>query len=211
MKICEIYAGIQGESTNAGLPCVFIRLTGCNLRCSYCDSVYSYEEGREMSREEILGEVGGYGLGLVELTGGEPLLQDGVRGLAEALIGAGYRLLIETNGSLDIGGIDLGAAVIMDIKTPGSGAAGSLRTENLGLLKAGDEVKFVLTDRADYEWAVGMVDRHGLTDKAAVLFSPAYGRLEPAALAEWIVRDRLKVRLNLQLHKLMYDKDRRRV
>ncbi|MCC6346989.1 MAG: radical SAM protein, partial [Nitrospirales bacterium] len=152
MRVCEIFAGIQGESSHAGLPCVFVRLTGCNLRCIWCDTTYAYEEGREMSREEVLARVGEFGIGLVELTGGEPLLQGEAFPLASELLDEGYTVLIETNGSVSIREVDPRAVVIMDIKTPKSGMFSRMDLGNLEHLKPADEVKFVVMDREEYEW-----------------------------------------------------------
>jgi 7-carboxy-7-deazaguanine synthase len=211
MRVCEIFAGIQGESTYAGLPCVFVRLTGCNLRCAYCDTTYAYEEGAEMTGDEVIDHVRGYGLRLVEITGGEPLLQADAKPLAGRLLDLGYKVLIETNGSVDIGGMDCRAVVVMDVKTPGSGVSDSVRKENFGLLKKTDELKFVITDRADYEWAVDMIGRYGLTGKCVVLFSPAFGTLPAEEVCKWTIEDRLDARINLQLHKYIYGPYRRGV
>lgn len=204
MKVCEIFASIQGESTYAGTPCTFVRMTGCNLRCSYCDTAYAYEEGSEIAGEEILRKIEAIGLKTVEITGGEPLLQDEVPLLAEQLVRKGYRVLIETNGSQDIRRIDRQAVIILDIKTPGSGMAEKMLFSNLPLLKPRDEVKFVIAGRSDYEWAKAVIDEHSLKGKCTILFSPAFGMLEPRQLAEWILEDRLEVRLNLQMHKYIY-------
>jgi 7-carboxy-7-deazaguanine synthase len=211
MKVCEIFASIQGESTYAGLPCIFVRLTGCNLRCSYCDTKYAYDEGLEMTVEEIMGCVRGYGLNLVEITGGEPLLQPDVLPLILQLLDSGVNVLVETNGSMEIGDVDKRAAIIMDVKTPGSGMSDSVLIANFDLLKRIDEVKFVITDRSDYEWARELVRQHRLSDKCSVLFSPAYLQLESAYLSGWIIDDKLPVRLNLQLHKYIYSPDQRGV
>jgi 7-carboxy-7-deazaguanine synthase len=211
LKVCEIFTSIQGETTHSGLPCTFVRFTGCNLRCSYCDTVYAYDEGREYSDEEILAEVSNRDAGLVAVTGGEPLLQAGVPRLVSRLIGGGYKVLVETNGTLSIKDIDPGATVVMDIKAPGSGMSGRTDLGNLGLLKPSDEVKFVLTDRWDYEWAREFIMRHGLDNKCIVLLSPAYGVLKPDELAEWMLKDRLRARLNLQLHKYLFGPDKRGV
>ena len=205
MKVCEIFASIQGESTYAGLPCVFIRLTGCNLRCVYCDTAYAYDEGREMSLEEIVEAVIPHGIGLVEVTGGEPLLQAETRALVAVLLDKGFGVLIETNGSVDIGGVDRRAVIIMDIKTPGSGMSGEMALGNLKLLTPRDEVKFVITGRDDYEWTKGFIKTHGLEGRCKILLSPAYGALPPRELLKWILEDRLPVRLNLQLHKYIFD------
>jgi 7-carboxy-7-deazaguanine synthase len=211
MNICEIFAGIQGESSFAGLPCVFIRMSGCNLRCLYCDTSYSYEGGDEMTADEIIETVNRFGLGLVEITGGEPLLQADIKMLIARLLDLGYKALVETNGTLDISGIDQRVVVIMDVKTPGSGAQDSFLRENFDMLKKNDELKFVLTDRNDYDWAVRTIREYGLSGKCSILFSPAFGRLYPEELAAWIIGDRLNVRLNLQLQKYIYGPDVRGV
>ncbi len=211
MKVCEIFASIQGESTFAGIPCTFIRMTGCNLRCSYCDTVYAYEEGTGLTDEEIVGKIEAIGLKTVEITGGEPLLQGEVFPLVKNLLDRGYRVLIETNGSQDIRGIDERAVIILDIKTPGSGMAERMRLSNLALLKPEDEVKFVITDRKDYEWSRAIVREHHRAGRYKVLFSPAFGMLDPRDLSRWILEDRLDVRLNVQLHKYIYGPETRGV
>lgn len=208
MKICEIFSSIQGESSYAGLPCIFVRLSGCNLRCSYCDTTYAYEDGFEMTQEEVMEEVRKSGLDLVEITGGEPLIQDEVFPLIDRLINDGYRVLIETNGSIDIGKVNKEAIIIMDVKTPGSGMATGTMLSNLTLLKKQDEVKFVLCDREDYEWAKEFIKSHSLTEKCNVLFSPAFEMIDPERLSRWIVGDRLNVRLNIQIHKYIYSLSR---
>lgn len=204
MKICEIFGSIQGESSYAGFPCTFIRLSGCNLRCTYCDTTYAYEEGIEMTVEEVIGEVRKSGINLVEITGGEPLLQAETFALIDRLISEGYKVLIETNGSMDIGKVNRKAIIIMDIKTPGSGMSSEIMYSNLSLLKREDEVKFVLCSREDYEWAKEFVKTHQLTERCTVLFSPAFGMLDPEGLSRWIIEDKLNVRLNLQIHKYIY-------
>jgi 7-carboxy-7-deazaguanine synthase len=211
MKVCEIFASIQGESTYAGLPCVFVRLTGCNLRCSYCDTRYAYDEGRDMTEDEIVEAVRSYGFKLVEITGGEPLLQNEVLPLISRLIDSGLRVLIETNGSVNISDVDGRATIIMDVKTPGSGMSETLHAANFEHLKRTDELKLVITSSADYEWAKEIAAKFGLSEKCSVLFSPAYGMIQPSDLSEWILRDRLPVRLNLQLHKYIYHPDQRGV
>ncbi|MEK6672593.1 MAG: radical SAM protein, partial [Nitrospirota bacterium] len=153
MKVCEIFKGIQGESTHAGVPCIFLRLTGCNLRCLYCDTAYAYEDGVELSEDEIVSRVAEYGTKTVEITGGEPLIQEGTRRLITRLLDSGYEVLVETNGSVDIDGVDRRAVIILDIKTPGSGMSAYNMVSNLSHLKTEDEVKFVILDRKDYEWA----------------------------------------------------------
>jgi 7-carboxy-7-deazaguanine synthase len=204
VKISEIFFSIQGESTRAGFPCAFVRLTGCNLRCSYCDTAYAYEDGDERTVEQVIEAVSGFPTTLVEITGGEPLLQEETRSLAAALVARGCAVLIETNGTVPVDGIDPGAVLIVDIKCPGSGMAEHVRWENLDLLRPHDEIKFVLTDRADYEWALGVVEKHRLHEKQAVLLSPAYGVLEPRQLAEWMLADGTPARLQLQLHRYIW-------
>ena len=209
MKVCEIFSSIQGESTYAGVPCTFIRMTGCNLRCSYCDTVYAYEEGTELTGDEIIEKVLAIGLKTVEITGGEPLLQKDVPLLVKGLLDKGYTVLIETNGSQDIRGVDKRAVMILDIKTPGSGMADKVMLSNLPFLKPQDEMKFVITGRDDYEWAKNFIREHPLTKGCTILFSPAFGMLDPRHLSQWILEDRLEVRLNLQLHKYIYGPDMR--
>ncbi|HSB51962.1 MAG TPA: radical SAM protein [Dissulfurispiraceae bacterium] len=211
LKVCEIFASIQGESTYAGLPCVFVRLTGCNLRCTYCDTAYAYEEGREMPVTDIVDMVRSYGVSLVELTGGEPLLQGDARTLATALADRGCTVLIETNGSISIAGLDSRAVVIMDVKTPGSGMHGMTDLSNLVRLREEDEVKFVITGRSDYEWSRDFVQKQALAGRCVVLFSPAYGMVSPLELSRWILVDKLPVRLNIQLHKHIFGPDERGV
>lgn len=211
VKICEIFASIQGESTFAGLPCVFVRLSGCNLRCGYCDTVYAYEEGEIMTCEDVILSVRSYGVALAEITGGEPLLQEGSLALVTRLVDEGFRVLVETNGSMSIASLDPRAVVIMDVKCPSSGMSGTTDLSNIPRLRATDEVKFVLSGREDYEWAKTFMTAHALQDKCTVLFSPVYGVLSPAQLAGWIVSDRITVRLNLQLHKYMFGPDARGV
>jgi 7-carboxy-7-deazaguanine synthase len=211
MKVCEIFASIQGESSYAGLPCVFVRMTGCNLRCSYCDTRYAFEEGKEMNEDAIIDAVRGHGLHLVEITGGEPLLQPDVFHLISRLLDSGFIVLVETNGTVDIKELDERAVVIMDLKTPGSGMADKINMDNLPQLKNSDELKFVITSRADYDWAVKMIRENGLFGKCVLLFSPAFGMVEPSDLSQWIIRDRLPVRFNLQLHKYIYPHEQRGV
>ena len=205
MRITEIFFSIQGESTRAGQPCVFVRLTGCPLRCTWCDTAYAFHGGAERSLDNILSEVELYGCRLVEITGGEPLAQPEVHALIGALADRSYTVLLETSGALDITPVDRRAILIMDLKCPGSGMADRNLWENLARLKPTDEVKFVIKDRADYEWAVTTVREHTLTDRHAVLFSPVFGALDPRALAEWVLADRLPVRCQLQLHKYIWD------
>lgn len=205
LRVTEIFHSIQGESSYAGLPCVFVRLTGCPLRCSWCDTEYAFHGGSDMSREEVLEAVRRYRCPLVEITGGEPLHQAAVFPLVEALCAEGFTVLIETSGAIDISPLDTRARVIMDVKCPGSGMAGRMDWGNLARLSPGDEVKFVIRDRADYEWARAIVQERGLAGRGPVLFSPVFGELEPRDLAEWILADRLPVRFQLQLHKQIWD------
>jgi 7-carboxy-7-deazaguanine synthase len=211
MKVCEIFTSAQGESSYAGLPCTFVRVTGCNLRCTYCDTTYAFEEGEELSIEKIIERVRGAGASLVEITGGEPLLGEGVHELIGRLLDLGLRVLVETNGSVSVKDVDRRAVLIMDVKTPGSGECGSTDLANLEFLKGTDEVKFVLMDRKDYEWAREFIAAHGLTKKCTVLLSPAFGVLEPGELAGWILEDKLDVRLNLQLQKYIFGPEERGV
>ncbi|MBI4684162.1 MAG: radical SAM protein [Nitrospirae bacterium] len=211
MKICEIFASIQGESSYAGMPCTFIRVARCNLRCSYCDTKYAYDEGKDISEDEIFNQIALIGIKLVEITGGEPLLQQGTPMLVERLIREGYKVLIETNGALSIKSIDKRAVIILDIKTPGSGMSGEMDLSNLKYLKPEDEVKFVIIDRADYEWSKDFINEHDLRSKCHVLFSPVFGMLPPELVIKWILEDRLDIRLNLQMHKYIYGRDRRGV
>ncbi|HXX58067.1 MAG TPA: radical SAM protein [Thermodesulfovibrionales bacterium] len=211
MRVCEIFASIQGEASYAGLPTVFVRLTGCNLRCLYCDTTYAYDEGREMSEDEVFDAVRGYGLRLVEITGGEPLLQKEVLSLITRLLDHGFTLLLETNGSVSIRDVDKRAVVIMDIKTPKSGMFGKMDLGNLSHLRECDELKFVVTDREDYEWVKDFLETNGLFDRCKILLSPAYGLLSPESLSRWILYDRLPVRMNLQIHKYIYGPEARGV
>ena len=211
MKVCEIFTSLQGESSYAGLPCTFIRLSGCNLRCVYCDTQYSYEEGSEMPIDEIRGRVRSAGVRLVEITGGEPLLQKDTPLLVRGLLDEGRTVLIETNGSVSIEDIDRRAVVILDVKTPGSGMSGKTDFSNFDLIKPTDEIKFVICGREDYEWAKEILSRYGLTEKARILFSAAIGMLAPSDLARWIIDDRLDVRLNVQIHKFIFGPDERMV
>ncbi len=211
LRVTEIFHSIQGESSYAGLPCVFVRLTGCPLRCSYCDTEYAFYGGTEMSQGDVLQAVRRYACPLVEITGGEPLHHPAVLPLIESLCAEGYTVLIETSGAIDISPVDTRAHVIMDVKCPGSGMVERMDWENLKRLSSKDEVKFVIKDRADYDWAQAVVQKHRLADRCAVLFGPVFGELEPRDLAEWILADRLPVRFQLQLHKQIWDPDTRGV
>ena len=202
LLINEIFYSIQGESTRAGCPCVFVRLTGCNLRCSWCDTEYAFSEGRKMTVAEVNERVLGYRCELVEVTGGEPLLQAAVYPLIDALLAAGKTVLIETSGASDISGLDPRAIRIMDLKCPGSGEADHNLWSNLDHLAPHDEIKFVVSDRADYEWARGVILERKLASRVnAILLSCAFKRLAPASLAAWMLEDRLPARLQLQIHK----------
>ena len=209
MKVCEIFTSIQGESSYAGMPCTFIRLTGCNLRCSYCDTVYAYYNGRELSEDEIMSEVRRAGIDLVEITGGEPLLQKEVFHLIKRLLDKGYTVLVETNGSQSIKEIDKRAIVILDIKTPGSDMSKEMDFSNLDFVKSSDEIKFVITSRGDYEWSKEIIQRFKLMEKCHLLYSPAFGVLPPENLARWMINDGLKIRLNLQLHKYIFSSEQK--
>lgn len=212
LTINEIFHSIQGESTHSGRPCVFVRLTACDLRCSWCDTPYAFHEGRKVSVEDVVSQVRAYGCELVEITGGEPLLQRDVYPLMSALVDQGHEVLVETGGHLSVADVPEPVVRIVDVKCPGSGEAGKTHWPNLDALRPKDEVKFVIRDRADYEYARGVVGRHALIGRvAAVLFSPVHGVLAPAELAAWILADRLAVRLQLQSHKYIWGADVRGV
>ena len=202
LEVCEIFYSIQGESTRAGEPCIFIRLTGCNLRCAYCDTGYALEPGALMEIPEILRRVRGLRCDLVEVTGGEPLIQPETPSLIDGLLDAGHTVLLETNGSMDIGVVDPGCVRIVDIKCPSSGMAGQNYLENLKKLKTRDELKFVIGNREDYEFALNVLSTFPAVP-CKINFSPVFGSIEPRSLAEWILEDHLPVRLNLQLHKMI--------
>lgn len=204
LRVSEIFHSLQGESTRAGLRTVFIRLTGCPLRCGYCDTSYAFTGGETVSLAAILERVAPHATRYVCVTGGEPLAQKNCLPLLAALCDAGYSVSLETSGALDIAPVDARVSRIVDIKTPGSGEMHRNRWENLGHLRETDEVKFVLCDEADYRWAVETVKAHDLARRCTVLFSPVWERLPPRLLAEWILRDRLPVRFQLQLHKILW-------
>jgi 7-carboxy-7-deazaguanine synthase len=211
VTVNEIFYSVQGESTYAGRPCVFVRLTACDLRCSWCDTPYAFHEGRKRALDDVLADVDRFDCPLVEVTGGEPLLQPAVHPLMARLCDDGLEVLLETGGGLDIGGVDPRVRRIVDVKCPGSGEAAHNRWQNLALLRPTDELKFVLAGRADYEWAKAVVAEHRLAGRCPLHFAPVWGALEPAELAAWILADRLPVRLALQLHKLIWGPEARGV
>jgi 7-carboxy-7-deazaguanine synthase len=206
LRVTEIFHSIQGESSHAGRPCVFVRLTGCNLRCRWCDSEYTFTGGEKMELAEVVARVKAYGCNLVEVTGGEPLAQSEAFTLIERLCDEGLEVLIETSGSIDITPVDRRARLILDIKCPGSGEAAKNRWENLDDLREHDEIKFVVADRADYEWARDVIATRQL-DRWTVLLSPVWGELDLKPLAEWMLADRLPARLQTQLHKHIWGAD----
>lgn len=204
LRIHEIFYSVQGESTHAGRPCVLVRLTGCPLRCAYCDTTYAFSGGMSMTVAEVLAEVAAFGCPLVEVTGGEPLAQPGAIPLLEALLGAGYEVLLETSGALPIAEVPAGVRRIVDLKTPDSGESARNHWANLAALRPGDEVKFVIASRRDYEWAREVMRREELARRATVLLSPVWESGLGTALAEWMLADRLPARYQLQLHKLLW-------
>jgi 7-carboxy-7-deazaguanine synthase len=212
LTINEIFHSIQGESTHAGRPCVFVRLTACDLRCSWCDTPYAFLEGRKMSVEDVFDQVTTYGCPLVEVTGGEPLLQRDVYPLMDRLLGAGQTVMLETGGHISIDRVPTDVIRVVDVKCPGSGESARNHWENLNLLTPRDEVKFVVRDRADYDLARDVIDRYALAERcAAVLLSPVHNVLDSRDLAAWILADRLTARLQLQAHKYIWGADVRGV
>jgi 7-carboxy-7-deazaguanine synthase len=211
LNITEIFHSIQGESTRVGQPCVFIRLTGCPLRCTWCDTEYAFYGGTMMPMEAILGQVQSYNCPLVEVTGGEPLHQPGSLLLLTQLCEAGFQVMLETSGAFDISRVDERVSIILDVKCPGSGMTDRMRWDALTQLSEKDEVKFVLKDRADYEWTRDIVKQYRLGNRCPVHLSPVFGALHLQSLAEWILEDRLPVRLQLQLHKFIWDPQTRGV
>ena len=210
LKINEIYKSIQGESSFTGLPCVFVRLTGCHLRCTWCDTAYAFYEGREMSILEIVQEVKSLGISLVELTGGEPLLQAEAVDLVRELLDQNFQVLIETSGAIDVSILDPRAVKIMDIKCPGSGMSDKMIWDNLKYLGVRDEIKFVIKDRKDFDWACDVIQNRRLASKV-ILFSSVFGELNPQKLSEWILEKNLNVRLQLQVHKYIWHPETRGV
>ena len=207
IKINEIYLSVQGESTHTGLPCIFIRLTGCNLRCSWCDTAYAFHEGKNMSIDEILQKVESFGIHLVEITGGEPLMQDNVYTLMKSLIEKGYKVMLETGGSISLKRVPKDVIKIMDLKCPGSGEQEKNNLDNLKLLAPHDEVKFVILDKKDYEWSRDIIKKYKINETAQILLSPVFDKLKLKEMVKWILEDRLPVRLQTQLHKIIWDKN----
>jgi 7-carboxy-7-deazaguanine synthase len=212
LRVHEIYESIQGESTFAGLPCAFVRLSRCNLRCRWCDTPQAFEGGTQMARSEVLQKALSFGTPLVELTGGEPLLQVGAIPLLRELCDAGRTVLLETSGERDISQVDPRVHRIMDLKAPGSDESHRNRWENIEHLTGRDEVKIVLSDRGDYEWAKRVIEEHGLVDRVnAVLLSCVWGELEPKDLVQWVLQDKLPVRVQIQVHKMIWGADAQEV
>ncbi len=212
LKVNEIFHSIQGEGSAAGLPCVFVRLTYCNLRCTYCDTEYAFYDGKDFTIEEVIDEVKKYGCNLVEITGGEPLVQmDECLELMKQLSDNGFEVMIETGGSLPINEIDPRVKIIMDLKCPSSGMLKKNLYENINYLKPIDEVKFVIGNKEDYEWAKEIIAEHSLNNKCEILFSVVFGKLEPIDLVNWILKDKLNVRFQLQMHKFIWHPETRGV
>lgn len=212
VRVTEIFHSIQGESTWAGRPCVFVRLTGCNLRCAWCDTAYAFYEGMQMEVAAVINQVRAYDCRLVEITGGEPLLQKGLHPLIEALLREGHEVLIETSGERDISTLDPRVIKIMDLKCPDSGESDRNRWTNIEYLHSHDEVKFVVASRRDYLWACGVIGQYQLSTRVnAILLSPVFGVIKPADLAAWILEDRLPVRMQLQMHKYIWGPSKRGV
>jgi len=207
LKIHEIFKSIQGESSHTGLPCVFVRLTGCNLRCSWCDTEYAFYEGKGMTVEDVVDAVDQFGISLVEITGGEPLMQNEAIPLMQTLLKKNYTVMLETGGALPIDEVPEQVIKIMDLKSPGSGEESKNNYDNLRHLTLKDEVKFVILDREDYDWSKKILDKYVVHKNAQVLFSPVYEKLDLKDLAQWILEDNLPVRLQTQLHKVIWSKD----
>ncbi len=204
LRITEIFHSVQGETRTVGLPTVFVRLTGCPLRCGYCDTAYAFSGGTNYEIDEVLRQVANFGARYVTVTGGEPLAQKNCHDLLTLLCDAGYEVSLETSGALDISHVDPRVIKVVDIKTPGSGEVSKNRFENLSSILSHDQLKFVICDRADYEWAKDILQQYNLPHICDVLFSPSYKQQEPGTLADWIIADRLPVRLQVQLHKYLW-------
>lgn len=211
MRVTEIFHSVQGESTFAGLTCVFVRLTGCPLRCAWCDTDYAFFGGSELSLDDILDRIRSFGCPLIEVTGGEPLSQVETYTLLHRLCQEGFTVLLETSGAVDTAMVDPSVRIILDVKCPGSGMTDRMHWSNVERLRPHDEVKFVIRDRIDYDWAKGVLDRFRLITLCPVLFSPVFGTLDPRELSEWILADRLPVRVQLQIHKYIWTPDMRGV
>lgn len=210
LRITEIFLSLQGESRTVGIPTVFVRLTGCPLRCLYCDTTYAFKGGEAVELAEVLGRVADYGVRFVTVTGGEPLAQPGALDLLTALCDEGYEVSLETSGAIDVAAVDPRVVKVLDLKTPASGECGRNLFANLAHLRPSDQLKLVICDRPDYEWAKVQLDEYGLAQRCEVLFSPSYGQLEAHVLAEWILHDRLPVRFQIQLHKVLWGEERGR-
>lgn len=211
LRVIEVYTSVQGESTFVGLPCIFIRLAGCNLRCVWCDSVFTFKGGHARSIDDVVAEVLATGIPLVELTGGEPLVHRQAIPLMERLLSAGTTVLLETSGSRDIGPVPPGVHIIMDLKPPDSGEVAANLWSNIEKLSMKDEVKFVIASRRDFEWSRDIVAQHQLDQRAKVLFSPVFGSVQPRQLVEWMLADKVPARFQLQMHKVVWPPDERGV
>lgn len=211
LRVTEIFHSIQGESTHAGRPCVFVRLTGCPLRCTWCDTEYAFYGGSDWSLDAIVENARAYDCPLVEVTGGEPLAQPETPSLLARLCNERFTVLLETSGTIDTAPVDPRVSIILDVKCPGSGMTDRMHWPNIERLRIQDEAKFVIKDRADYDWAATVITRHELDRRCTVLFSPVFGTLDPRRLAEWVLADRLPVRYQLQLHKYIWTPDMRGV
>lgn len=211
LKITEIFHSIQGESTHAGRPCVFIRLTGCPLRCTWCDTAYAFYGGQDLAQADIIAQVRAFGCKLVEVTGGEPLSQPACLPLLSRLCDEGFEVLLETSGAVDTSGVDRRVHIVLDVKCPGSGMTERMYWPNVDRLASRDEVKFVIKDRADYEWAREVVRSRNLAARCTVLMSPVFGEVDARQLAEWVLADRLPVRFQMQMHKQIWAPDMRGV
>lgn len=204
LKIHEIFYSLQGESSRVGLPTVFIRLTGCPMRCTYCDTAYAFSGGRNMEIAEIIEQVKSYGAKYITVTGGEPLAQKDCHQLLTELCDLDYSVSLETGGALEIGAVDTRISIILDVKTPASAESNNNTWSNFEKIQQKDELKFVICDENDYEWSKSIIEQYQLVKKAPILFSPSYGQLDPKTLAEWVLKDKLPVRMQMQLHKILW-------